>query len=51
MTSVFLGPQILFSWSEHFSAQVAVDLPISLNNSALQTVPNYRVRAALTYAF
>jgi hypothetical protein len=50
-TSVFLGPQINYTWSSRLSAQVGVDLPASIVSSGEQLVPAYRVRAALTWRF
>jgi hypothetical protein len=50
-TSVFLGPQFLFTWTDKLSAQVGVDIPVSIDNTALQLVPDYRVRAAFTWRF
>ncbi|MEO7297756.1 MAG: hypothetical protein ABI042_04185 [Verrucomicrobiota bacterium] len=51
ITSVYLGPQINFTWSEKFSAEIGADLPVSIDNTALQTVPDYRIRAGITYRF
>jgi hypothetical protein len=51
ITSVFLGPQLNYTWSDKLSAEVGMDLPVSINNTALQAVPNYRARAALTWHF
>jgi hypothetical protein len=51
ITSVYLGPQINFTWSDRLSAQIAADLPVSITSSGQQIVPNYRVRAALTWRF
>jgi len=51
VTSVYLGPQISFTWAEKFSAEVGVDLPISIHNSSLQSVPDYRVRVGLNWRF
>lgn len=50
-TSVFLGPQIDFTWSTRLSAHVGVDIPVSLENTGLQAVPDYRVHAAFTWRF
>jgi len=50
-TIVYLGPQINFTWSSKLSAQAAVDLPVSIENSGVQVVPDYRVRAGLTWRF
>ena len=51
ITSVYLGPQINFTWSEKFSAEIGADLPVSIANTALQTVADYRIRAGVTYRF
>jgi hypothetical protein len=51
VTAVYLGPQINFTWGTSLSAQVGVDLPVSIHNTALQTVADYRVRAAFTWRF
>src|SRR5437899_1271151 len=51
VTAVYLGPQLSFTWSSELSAQVGADFPISIDNTALQTVPDYRVRAAVNWRF
>jgi hypothetical protein len=51
VTAVYLGPQINFTWSYKLSAQVGADLPVSMATTGQQVVPDYRVRAALTYRF
>ena len=51
ITSVFLGPQISVSWGERLSAELGADLPVSIDNTALQSVPDYRVRAAVNWRF
>ena len=51
ITSVFLGPQVSVTWGERFSAEVGADLPVSIDNTALQSVPDYRVRAAVNWRF
>jgi len=51
VTAVYLGPQINFTWEDKFSAQLGADLPVSIRNTALQTVPDYRLRAGLTWHF
>lgn len=50
-TIVYLGPQISFTWQSKLSAQVGADLPVSIQNSGLQVVPDYRVHAAFTWRF
>jgi hypothetical protein len=51
ITAVYLGPQLNFTWSDRFSAQVATDLPVSIASSGEQIVPDYRIRAAVTWRF
>ena len=51
VTAVYLGPQINYTWSDRLSAEFGVDLPVSMSNTALQLVPDWRVRAAVTWHF
>jgi len=50
-TIVYVGPQINFTWGDRFSAQVGTDFPVSIDNTGLQAVPDYRVHAAVTWRF
>ncbi|MEI6780611.1 MAG: hypothetical protein WCQ21_06790 [Verrucomicrobiota bacterium] len=51
ITSVYLGPQLNFTWSGRLSAQLAGDLPVSIASTGDQIVPDYRIRAAVTWRF
>ncbi len=51
VTAVYLGPQVNANWGGRLGVQVGVDLPVSIANSGLQIVPDYRVHAALTFRF
>jgi len=51
VTSVFLCPQLNYTWSGRLSAQLAVDLPVSMVSSGQRIVPTWRVRAAFTWRF
>jgi len=51
VTAVYLGPYLNFTWSGKLSAEVGADLPVSIDNTALQTVPDYRIRAAVNWRF
>ena len=51
ITAVYLGPQINFTWSDTLSAQIGVDLPVSIESTGSQVVPDYRIRAAVTWRF
>jgi len=50
-TLVYIGPQINFTWGSRLSAQLAGDLPVVRENSGTQVMPDYRIRAALTWRF
>lgn len=51
VTSVFIGPQLNFTWSDQLSVEAGVDLPVSRENTARQIVPDYRIRAGVTWRF
>lgn len=48
--SVFLGPRLLASVGR-FSAEFGADLPVSIDNTALQVVPDYRIRGSVSVRF
>jgi hypothetical protein len=51
ITAVYLGPQVNFTWSSKLSALIGADLPVSIATIGQQLVPNYRVRAVVTWRF
>jgi hypothetical protein len=51
MTSVFIGPELTYTWHEHLSAELGTEFPVVSNNTALQLVPDYRIKAAVTWRF
>lgn len=50
VTSVFIGPRIVGSFSV-FTGEVGAEFPVSIDNTALQIVPNYRLRASIGLRF
>lgn len=50
ITSVFVGPRLVASHGR-WSGQVEVDLPVLIENTALQVVPDYRIQASLALRF
>ena len=50
ITSVFVGPRIIVAHGR-WSAEVAVDLPVSIDNTSLQAVPDYRFRGGIAVQF
>ncbi len=51
MRSVYLGPQVSYTWSSRLSAEAGVDVPVSVVSSGEQVVPTWRARAALSWRF
>lgn len=49
-TSVYLGPRVLISLGK-VSAELGGEIPVSIDNTALQAVPNYRLRARFVLQF
>lgn len=50
ITSIFVGPRILASHGK-WSAELGVDLPVSIDNTAFQIVPDYRIRGGIFFHF
>jgi hypothetical protein len=50
ISSVFLGPRVVASRGR-WSAEVSAELPVSIHNTALQTVPDYRLHGAISVQF
>ena len=49
-TSVFVGPRVLISLGK-VSAELAAELPVTIDNTALQVVPDYRLSGAIAIRF
>jgi hypothetical protein len=47
----YAAPGLIFTWGEHFSASLNVDVPLRIDNRAFQTVPDYRIRGGATWSF
>lgn len=50
VTSVFLGPRIVFSQGR-WSAEATAEFPAMIDNTALQAVPDYRLRTGFSFHF
>jgi hypothetical protein len=50
ITSFFLGPRVVASFGT-VSGELAIDLPVSIDNTALQAVPDYRIRGSMAIRF
>lgn len=51
ITAVYLGPGITFTWGDSLGADLTADLPVLQDNSALQLVPDFRLRGGVTWHF
>jgi hypothetical protein len=51
LTSAFLGPSLTYTRHHALEAMAGVDFPVCLRNTAYQIVPDYRIRAAVTWRF
>ncbi len=50
VTSVFIGPRIIASY-DHLSGELAAEVPVLMNTTALQVVPDYRLRASVAVSW
>ena len=51
VTTVYLGPGITLVYEKKLHADFDVAVPVSVDNTALQAVPDYRMRASVTCQF
>jgi hypothetical protein len=51
VTTVFLGPKITGTWRDRLTADIELGIPVLRENSGLQVVPDYRLRAGLSWSF
>lgn len=50
ITSIFLGPRLIASHGR-WSVEIAAEFPVSIDNTALQIVPDYRLRGGISVQF
>ena len=50
ITSVAIGPRVIVARGR-WSAEVAVDIPVLIDNTALQAVPDYRLHGGIAVQF
>lgn len=50
ITSLYVGPRLTAQFGG-LSADIGLDLPVLMNTTKLQLVPDYRIRAGITYHF
>src|SRR5207244_9601634 len=50
-TAWYLGPQLRWTWGDHLSADAGADLPVRISNRGMQSVPDYRLHAGVSWRF
>jgi hypothetical protein len=50
ITSVFVGPRIVAAY-RNWSAEIEGELPVAIHNTALQLVPDFRIRSSISIHF
>ncbi|HVY70989.1 MAG TPA: hypothetical protein VHH73_13740, partial [Verrucomicrobiae bacterium] len=50
-TAWFLGPQVNVTWSEHFTANLGIDIPLHITANGFQAVPDYRLHGGISWRF
>ena len=50
VTSIFVGPRIVASRGK-WSGQLSADIPASIDDTSFQIVPDYRIRAGISFQF
>jgi hypothetical protein len=51
LTAWYLGPLVNFTWGNKLSANIGVDLPLSIENNGRQSVPDYRLHGGISWRF
>jgi hypothetical protein len=51
LTAWYMGPQVAFTWGDHFAANAGIDIPLRIANNGFQNVPDYRVHGGLSVRF
>ncbi|MFN8546280.1 MAG: hypothetical protein U0807_19050 [Candidatus Binatia bacterium] len=51
ITALYVGPGLSFTWGTSLGADLSVDVPAVQNNTALQIVPDVRVRGGVVWTF
>jgi hypothetical protein len=51
MRAWYLGPSLVGMWGSSLSGELALDLPIEIDNSGVQGVPDYKLRAAIVIRY
>lgn len=51
ISNLYLGPQVFFTYDEHYAGEATVDFRVTDEDSVATVVPEWRIRAGLSYRF
>lgn len=51
ITLLYTGPAVAFTWGSALGADLRGEIPVVRNNTALQVVPDFRLRGGITWRF
>jgi hypothetical protein len=51
ITALYVGPGFNLTWGTSLAADLAVDVPVVQENTAVQIVPDYRIRGGIIWRF
>lgn len=51
LTAIYAGPRLTYTRAAKLNAELGVDLPVRIDNTALQLTPDYKLRASVTWGF
>lgn len=51
ISSVYVGPRLIGTWKDNLSFEAGLDLPVRIENTALQAVPDFRLDAGVAWRF
>ncbi len=51
ITSIYLSPDVLLTWKKKLSIRLGADIPVSIQNTDFQVVPDYKIHSNFTISF
>jgi len=51
ITALYVGPGFNLTWGTSLAADLAIDVPVVQDNTAVQIVPDYRIRGGIIWRF
>jgi hypothetical protein len=51
ITAVYAGPRLTYTQAARFNAELGMDFPVRIDNTAIQLTADYKLRASVTWGF